>query len=107
MSPNGTWWARQVPSILSPSTSFGPVQPLGLRSTIIGHRGQTSFSPARAAFCDRRDLVEYPVERRRHQLVHPRRVVAFDKMRLVAVADEQASSCSCGMRARIVGLAIL
>ena len=33
---SGTWWARQVPSTGTPSTSFGPVQPFGVRSTIIG-----------------------------------------------------------------------
>jgi hypothetical protein len=38
---------------------------------------------------DRGDLVEQPIECRRHQLVHPRRIVAFDKMRLVTVADKQ------------------
>jgi hypothetical protein len=36
---------------LSPSTVFGPVQPFGLRSTIIGHGGgATNGSRARAAF---------------------------------------------------------
>ena len=33
---NGTWWDRQLPSIRLPSTSLGPVQPFGERSTIIG-----------------------------------------------------------------------
>ena len=37
---SGTWCARQKPSTLWPSTSFGPVQPLGERSTIIGQRGR-------------------------------------------------------------------
>ena len=39
MSPSGTWCARNVPSIGMPSTTFGPVQPLGVRRTIIGQRG--------------------------------------------------------------------
>ena len=28
-SVTGTWWARNVPSICWPSTTFGPVQPFG------------------------------------------------------------------------------
>ncbi len=40
MSPIGTWWARKVPSIIFPSTTLGPVQPLGVRRTIIGHGGR-------------------------------------------------------------------
>ena len=38
---------------------------------------------------DRGDLVEHTVQRRRHQLVHLRRIVAFDEIRLVAVALEK------------------
>ncbi|KAI3473495.1 hypothetical protein Pfo_031622, partial [Paulownia fortunei] len=41
-----TWWARKVPSTRSPSTSCGPVQPFGVRSTIIGQRGRRSAAPA-------------------------------------------------------------
>ncbi len=43
-SASGTWWARQVPSTGRPSTSRGPVQPLGVRRMIIGRR---ESSPAR------------------------------------------------------------
>ena len=39
-SVSGTWCARNVPSIGCPSTTFGPVQPLGVASTIIGQRGR-------------------------------------------------------------------
>ncbi len=46
MSAIGTWCARQVPSTGSPSTTFGPVQPLGVRSTIIGQRGRSGTSPS-------------------------------------------------------------
>ena len=44
----GTWCARKEPSIWLPSTTFGPVQPFGVRSTIIGHFGlvRSSFSLA-------------------------------------------------------------
>ena len=47
---SGTWCARQVPWICTPSTTSGPVQPLGVRRTISGHRGRLpSQSPPRAA----------------------------------------------------------
>ena len=45
----GTWCERHVPSIGSPSTSFGPVQPFGERRTIIGQRGRSVAPPSRAA----------------------------------------------------------
>jgi hypothetical protein len=45
-SPNGTWCERQCPSVFRPSTSRGPVQPFGLRSTITGQRGTTPASRA-------------------------------------------------------------
>ena len=44
----GTWCERKDPSALSPSTSFGPVHPFGVRSTIIGHRGRSGPAPERA-----------------------------------------------------------
>ena len=40
ISANGTWCERQNPSVLSPSTSFGPVQPLGVCRMIIGQLGR-------------------------------------------------------------------
>ena len=102
---SGTWWARKVPSIGWPSTSLGPVQPLGVRRTIIGQRGR---SPRRRAPAPGwRDIADYLVEGLGHQLVHRRRLVALDEVGLVAVADEQRTSSSCGMRASTVGLAIL
>jgi hypothetical protein len=67
-----------VPSAGRPSTSFGPVQPFGVRSTIIGQRGRPIARP-RARALDRGDLVEHLVERGGHQLVHRRRVVALDE----------------------------
>ena len=45
----GTWCERQVPSTGLPSTSFGPVQPLGVRRMIIGQRGRTAVAGARRA----------------------------------------------------------
>jgi hypothetical protein len=48
MSPIGTWCERNVPSVALPSTVFGPVQPLGERSTIIGQRGRSLPWPLRA-----------------------------------------------------------
>ncbi len=44
----GTWCARNVPSILSPSMTFGPVQPFGERSTIMGQRGRVVVPEVRA-----------------------------------------------------------
>src|SRR6266498_3676687 len=36
----GTWCEREVPSVGLPSTSFGPVHPLGERKIIMGQRGR-------------------------------------------------------------------
>ena len=85
---SGTWWARKVPSIGWPSTSLGPVQPLGVRRTIIGQRGRSVAALARARL-DRGDVADHLVERLGHELVHRGRVVALDEVGLVAVADEQ------------------
>ncbi len=49
MSPIGTWWDRQEPSVFWPSTSFGPVHPFGERKTIIGQRGRAVCPLSRAA----------------------------------------------------------
>ncbi len=46
---SGTWWERQVPSTGSPSTVFGPVQPFGVRSTIMGQRGFPAAPVSRAS----------------------------------------------------------
>ena len=45
----GTWWARQKSSTLCPSTSLGPVQPLGERKMIMGHCGRKVFPVCRAS----------------------------------------------------------
>jgi hypothetical protein len=49
VSAKGTWCERQLPSVGLPSTSCGPVQPFGERSTIIGQRGRAGASRGRAA----------------------------------------------------------
>ena len=78
-SASGTWWARQVPSTGSPSTIFGPVQPFGVRSTIIGQRGRAACGrpPSGRACCwIARISAIALVQRRGHRLVHRGRVVA-------------------------------
>ena len=52
-SDSGTWCERHVPSVGRPSTSFGPVQPFGVRRTIIGQVGR-SVDPATRRRLDRR-----------------------------------------------------
>ncbi len=44
----GTWWARHVPSTGNPSTTLGPVQPLGVRSTMAGQAGRVRSPSTRA-----------------------------------------------------------
>ena len=46
---SGTWCERHVPSTGTPSTSRGPVQPFGVRRTIIGQRGRVGRRSLRAA----------------------------------------------------------
>ena len=53
-SASGTWCARHVPSTGRPSTTFGPVQPFGVRRTIIGQRGRVRSLPRRARVLDAR-----------------------------------------------------
>ncbi len=49
MSPKGTWWDLQEPSVCFPSTVFGPVHPFGVRRMIIGHRGRAVFPAVRTS----------------------------------------------------------
>ena len=60
----GTWCERQLPSTGLPSTSFGPVQPFGVRSTIIGQVGRDAHAFLTRGALDLADLVEHLVERR-------------------------------------------
>ena len=69
-SENGTWCERHEPSALWPLISFGPVQPFGERSTIIGHRGRSAFLLARAARLEGANPADRLVERGRHLLMH-------------------------------------
>ena len=72
-----------------PSTSFGPVQPLGVRIISIGQAGRSVDPPSRAAFwivAMRSNIVS------KHSgslLMHRRRVVALDREGLISVAAHQ------------------
>ena len=50
----------------------GPVQPFGVRSTIIGHRGRSAAPPVAGRALDLGDLVEDRVQGGGQQLVHAR-----------------------------------
>ncbi len=87
---SGTWCERHVPSVFWPSTSFGPVQPLGERRMISGQSGRVpSQSPPRADSLDLADPDPGAGQRRGEPMVHPRDVVALDLDDLVAVAGEE------------------
>ena len=96
-----------MPSAGRPSTILGPVQPFGVRSTIIGQRGRAPAPRRRAPPLDRGDPVQRLGPARRPSLVHGVRVVALDEDRLVAVARAAARELVHGIRASTVGLAIL
>ena len=86
---SGTWWARQVPSTGCPSTSCGPVQPLGVRSTIMGQRGRSvtpSLRARRWMAAIRSSALSMAAASR---LVDRRRIVAGDMDRVMAVAAQQ------------------
>ena len=53
---SGTWCARKVPSMGSPSTSFGPVQPFGERRMIIGHSGTLIGAALARRFAESREF---------------------------------------------------
>ena len=72
-----------------PSISFGHVQPLGERNTIIGHSGRFATAVALRVGFDALQIEDDAIERGRHELVHRVRIAAFDEVRLVAVATEQ------------------
>ena len=87
----GTWWARQKPSTLWPSTSSGPVQPLGERRTIIGQRAVDVALPlARALLWMARISSTHCSSVAAIAWCMLSRVVAFDEVRRPAVAAEQA-----------------
>ena len=73
-----------------PSTTLGPVQPLGVRSTIMGHTGRSASLFSRACLLDGLDFLDDGVHGLGHQLVHGHGVVALDKVGLPAAALEEA-----------------
>ena len=90
---------RYVPSTCRPSTTFGPVQPLGVFRTIIGHRGRSIDAPFPRIRLDAADVGDHPVERLGHELVHRAGLVPLDEVRGVAVAAQQvvrAPPARCG-----------
>ena len=91
-----------------PSTTFGPVHPFGVASTIIGQRGASRRRSPRAVVWIARMSAIDPIERVRHQPMHRRRIVAFDEVRHPAVAAQQLlelARAGCGRAPS--GLAIL
>ena len=92
-SASGTWCERHVPSTGLPSTSFGPVQPFGVRRTSIGQWGRSTVSPRRALALDLGDPVERLVERGGESPMHGARILAVeatgDEQRLPPVALEE------------------
>jgi hypothetical protein len=87
---SGIWCdAEGAFSFCTPSTSFGPVQPLGVRSTIIGQRGRVFECCCAGGVLDLVDLLDGPVGRGGHALVHCHGVVAFDEDRRPAAAEEE------------------
>ncbi len=102
---SGTWWARNEPSIGLPSTTFGPVQPLGERSTIIGQLdvARRLARPVRGVFLDvagsprmAQSIAARPASRACRQ-----RIVALDEAGLPAAAQEERAPPprgTCGRR---------
>ena len=88
-SESGTWCDRKVPSTCMPSTTFGPVQPFGELSTIIGQRGRSMLPCDARVVLDSLDLLDRRVERRGHRLVHRRGLVTLDEVGRPAVAAQQ------------------
>ena len=78
-----------MPSICRPSTTLGPVQPLGERSTIIGQRGRAVSAVLSSIGLELLDLRDGLIHGARHELVHLLGVVAFDEVRRPAAAPEE------------------
>ena len=85
----GTWCARHVPSTCSPSTTFGPVQPFGVRKTMVGHSGPGQVALVPRPPLDRLDLPDDGVHGRGELLVHQRGVIALDHVHRVPVSAQQ------------------
>ena len=89
MSEKGTWCDLKEPSVFLPSTVLGPVQPLGVTSTIAGQSGAFGDAVDPGAPLDLLDLVEHRVERGGELLVHRERVVTLDDVGMVAAAAQE------------------
>ena len=72
-----------------PSTTFGPVHPLGERSTIMGQRGRVASPVDAGVLLDRANFQDALLQRRSHFLMHRGRIIALDEIRFVAVSDQQ------------------
>ena len=84
----GTWWDfGTCPRPWLPSSSFGPVQPFGVRSTIIGQRGRSGGVPAARRLLELADLARRP--RRSASAISASRSLALDDQRVPAVALEE------------------
>jgi hypothetical protein len=88
---SGTWCERNVPSTGRPSTSCGPVQPLGVRSTIAGHgrRGPVPWPRASPGIVRMRRSSRRASPRAPDG---PARIAAFDESRRVAVCPRAATA---------------
>ena len=63
-----------------PSICFGPVQPFGVRSTIMGQSGRAWSAPRRARALMRRMSFQNGVERGGHELMHRPGITPFDEI---------------------------
>ncbi len=83
--------------LMGPPASFelvaadlsGLLQPLGVRSTIIGQRGRNGLAARSGLLLGRADLGNALVERGGHRLVHGFRIGALDEVRRPAGAAEE------------------
>ena len=78
-----------MPSICRPSTTFGPVQPLGDLRTIIGQRGRVVSFLFRALLLDLPDVLDGLFQSGGHELMHLFRLIAFHKVGRPAAASEK------------------
>ena len=103
----GTWCALNEPSIWLPSTSFGPVQPFGVRSTIIGHLGLSVLLFSLASFWIA--LISSITVSRASAIFLCISIGSLPstKYGFQPHPSKKCSSSSCEIRARTVGLLIL
>ena len=78
----------KVPSTCRPSTTFGPVQPLGDLRTIIGQRGRVVSFLSRIRL-DLPNVLDGLVQRRGHELMHRLRLIALHEIGRPAAASEK------------------